>query len=58
MQMYAKRFSISVNEANLLAQLEYAAFVGSQHVFRNSYTTVGPKLAALLQSTLEAKFRD
>ncbi|AUR05907.1 transcriptional regulator, TetR family (plasmid) [Phaeobacter inhibens] len=56
-QMYAKRFGISADEARLLAQLEYAAFVGAQHVFRKNYTTVGPKLAAHLQSALEAKYR-
>ncbi|UWR63029.1 TetR/AcrR family transcriptional regulator [Phaeobacter inhibens] len=57
-QMYAKRFSIAVEEASLLAKLEYAAFVGGQHAFRGSYTTVGPKLAALLQSALEEKYRE
>lgn len=56
-KMYAKRFSIGAEEAGILAKLEYAAFVGAQHAFRGSYTTVGPKLAALLQSALEAKYR-
>ncbi|WP_299682248.1 TetR/AcrR family transcriptional regulator [uncultured Roseobacter sp.] len=57
-QMYAKRFDMSADEASLLAQLEYAAFVGAQHVFRDSYTIVGPNLAALLQSALEARYPD
>ncbi|MEL7282528.1 MAG: TetR/AcrR family transcriptional regulator [Pseudomonadota bacterium] len=56
-QMYAQRFGMSADEARLLAQLEYAAFVGAQHVFRDNYTTVGPRLALLLQSVVEAKYR-
>ncbi|OJJ11493.1 hypothetical protein BKI51_07050 [Alphaproteobacteria bacterium AO1-B] len=56
--MYATRFEIEADKASLLAQLEYAAFVGAQHVFKEHYTTVGPKLSDLLQSALEAKFLD
>lgn len=57
-QMYAERFKIGPEQANLLAKLEYAAFVGAQHIFKENYTLEGPKLVTLLQSSLEAKFRN
>ncbi|MEL7213411.1 MAG: TetR/AcrR family transcriptional regulator [Pseudomonadota bacterium] len=55
-KLYAGRFNLAEDEAAMLAKLEYAAFVGAQHVFQKHYSELGPQLSALLQSTLEAKF--
>ena len=55
-KMYAKRFSVPSDEANALAKLEYAAFVGSQQLFRHDYEEIGPELSELLQSALRAKY--
>ena len=48
-QIYQRRFSISAEEAERLAQLEYAAFVGAQMVFHQHYRALAPSLARLFQ---------
>ena len=53
--MYAARFNVSAEEATRLAQLEYAAFVGSQLVFKEDYALKAPALSSLLQDLITSK---
>ncbi len=57
-KMYARRFAVTADEAAAPAGLDYAAFIGTQQVFRHDYTKVGLELSSLLKSALRAKLSD
>ncbi|WP_424966579.1 TetR/AcrR family transcriptional regulator [Dinoroseobacter sp. S375] len=50
--MYQQRFALPASEADTLARLEYAAFVGTQMLFRDQYAEMAPTLAAAFQKLL------
>lgn len=53
-KMYAARFEVSAEEASDLARLEYAAFVGSQMIFKAKFGNHAPTLSLLLQRLVSA----
>ncbi|MEM1078844.1 MAG: TetR/AcrR family transcriptional regulator [Pseudomonadota bacterium] len=54
-RIYAQRFALPLPEALDLARLEYAAYIGTQMLFRDQYDTVAPTLATLFQRLLRAE---
>lgn len=54
-RIYAQRFDLEADDARDLARLEYAAYIGTQMLFRDQYDEIAPTLAALFQKLLRAE---
>jgi len=54
--LYEARFELDTEQANALARLEYAAFVGAQTIWPNAKVDEGQKLSGLFQTMVAAQF--
>jgi len=54
--LYQAQLDLSATEAEQLAQLEYAAFVGTQTIWPNGSLEQGQSLSALFQKLVAARF--
>ncbi len=56
--IYARRFHIPETEAKTLAELEYAAFVGTQVIWRQGAKDIGLRLSKTLDELIQHRMAD